>query len=125
MAVVFVTGGSGYVGRNLIRALVGRGDQVRALVFHAAALVEPHGTREQFYRATVVGTEHMLAAARAAGVKRLVHVGTEAVLADGKPIVRADETRPRAAKPTGAAPARSTSSPTASRPSCAASSPPC
>ena len=43
----------------------------------------------------------MLAAARAAGVRRFVHVGTEAVLADGKPIVRADETRPdsRAAAP--------------------------
>lgn len=29
--VVFVTGGSGFVGRNLIRALVARGDRVRAL----------------------------------------------------------------------------------------------
>src|SRR5688572_15494079 len=28
----FVTGGSGYVGRNLIRQLVRRGDEVRALV---------------------------------------------------------------------------------------------
>jgi nucleoside-diphosphate-sugar epimerase len=31
MPIVFVTGGSGYVGRNLIRALVARGDEVRAL----------------------------------------------------------------------------------------------
>ena len=31
MAQVFVTGGSGFVGRNLIRALVQRGDTVRAL----------------------------------------------------------------------------------------------
>jgi len=137
-AVAFVTGGSGYVGRNLIRALVARGDEVRALVrserskavvtalgaapvdgdlddvpgmtagmrgagvvHHAAAQVDQRGTREQFYRVTVLGTEHVLAAAVAAGVRRVVHVGTEAVLADGRPIVDADETRPRAAKPAG------------------------
>ena len=49
----------------------------------------------------VVGTEHALAAARAAGVRRFVHVGTEAVLADGKPIIRADESRPQPGKPAG------------------------
>jgi nucleoside-diphosphate-sugar epimerase len=43
----------------------------------------------------------MITAAREAGVKRFVHVGTEAVLADGKPIVRADETVPFPAKPAG------------------------
>jgi nucleoside-diphosphate-sugar epimerase len=43
-------------------------------------------------------------AARAAGVKRFVHVGTEAVLADGNPIVRADEARPLPAKAMGAYP---------------------
>jgi nucleoside-diphosphate-sugar epimerase len=32
---------------------------------------------------------------------RLVHVSTEAVLADGKPIVQADETRPRTTRPIG------------------------
>jgi nucleoside-diphosphate-sugar epimerase len=31
MAAAFVTGGSGFVGRNLIRHLVARGDRVRAL----------------------------------------------------------------------------------------------
>jgi nucleoside-diphosphate-sugar epimerase len=51
--------------------------------------------------ANVGGTERVLAAARTAGVRRVVHIGTEAVLADGKPIIRADETRPRAAKPAG------------------------
>ena len=138
MAIAFVTGGSGYVGRNLIRALVARGDEVRALarsagsvaavealgaravkgdlddeaamtegmrgadvVFHAAAQTDMSGSREQFQRVNVAGTEHVLAAAKAAGVKRLVHVGTEAVLADGKPIVRADETRPRTTRPAG------------------------
>jgi len=37
MALAFVTGGSGYVGRNLIRALRERGDVVRALARSAAA----------------------------------------------------------------------------------------
>jgi nucleoside-diphosphate-sugar epimerase len=138
MKSAFITGGSGFVGKHLIRALVARGVAVHALarsddasravteagatpvpgdlndrvvlergmrdcelVFHAAAYVKQHGSRRAFFAANVEGTAHVLAAAKAAGVKRFVHVGTEAVLADGKPIVRADETRPRAANPAG------------------------
>jgi nucleoside-diphosphate-sugar epimerase len=71
------------------------------VVIHAAAYVEEHGPIAEFLRVTVTGTENVLAAARAAGVPRLVHVSTEAVLADGKPIVRADETRPRTTRPVG------------------------
>lgn len=134
----FVTGGSGFVGRELIAGLRRRGIAVKALarsdaaaaavteagavpvrgdlddrlameagmrgadvVFHAAAYVKQHGPRADFFRINVGGTENALAAARAAGVKRFVHVGTEAVLADGRPIVRADETRPRAPRPAG------------------------
>jgi nucleoside-diphosphate-sugar epimerase len=138
MKEAFITGGSGFVGRHLISALVARGARVRALarseqaaravaqagaepvpgdledgtalqqgmqgcevVFHAAAYVKQHGSRAAFFAANVEGTERVLQAAKAAGVKRFVHVGTEAVLADGKPIVRADETRPRAKQPAG------------------------
>ncbi|MBA3538671.1 MAG: NAD-dependent epimerase/dehydratase family protein, partial [Deltaproteobacteria bacterium] len=68
---------------------------------HAAAHVEQHGPLAPFMAINVTGTEHALAAARAAGVRRFVHVGTEAVLADGHPIVRADETRPRTTRPAG------------------------
>jgi nucleoside-diphosphate-sugar epimerase len=71
------------------------------VVFHSAAHVAEHGPLAEFMRSTVTGTENVLAAARAAGVKRVVHISTEAVLADGKPIVRADETRPRATRPAG------------------------
>jgi nucleoside-diphosphate-sugar epimerase len=71
------------------------------VVFHAAAYVKETGTRDEFFEANVTGTKNVLAAARAAGVRRFVHVGTEAVLADGHPIVRADETRPRATNPVG------------------------
>jgi nucleoside-diphosphate-sugar epimerase len=70
-------------------------------VIHAAAYVEEHGPLDAFMRVTVTGTETALAAAQAAGVSRFVHVSTEAVLADGKPIVRADETRPRTTRPAG------------------------
>jgi nucleoside-diphosphate-sugar epimerase len=71
------------------------------VVIHAAAHVAEHGPLADFMRVTVTGTENTLAAARAAGVPRFVHVSTEAVLADGKPIVQADETRPRTTRPAG------------------------
>lgn len=134
----FVTGGSGFVGRQLIRALRTRGDRVRALarsdaaadkvvaagaeavrgdlddtatmqggmagcdvVFHAAAKVEVWGRREDFERVTVLGTRRALAAARAAGAPRFVHVSTEAVLVGGPPLVDVDETRPLPQRPLG------------------------
>ncbi len=134
----FVTGGSGFVGRNLISMLHARGDEIRALarstvaaetvqklgakpifgdlgnedalrtgisgcevVFHAAAIVEDWGRYEDFYRVNVIGTEHVLATARVAGVPKLVHVSTEAVLAGGPPIINADVIWPQAAKPIG------------------------
>ena len=71
------------------------------VVFHAAAYVKAYGSLSDFMKANVAGTEHVLSAARAAGVRRFVHIGTEAVLADGKPIVRADELRPYPTKPAG------------------------
>ena len=71
------------------------------VVFHAAAHTQETGKLETFLQVTVQGTKNVLSAAQATGVARFVHVGTEAVLADGKPIVRADETRPHAVKPMG------------------------
>jgi len=47
----------------------------------------------------------VLRAARAAGVQRLVHVSTEAVLVGGSPIRRAREDHPRPARPIGLYPA--------------------
>jgi len=69
--------------------------------FHAAAYVKGWGPREEFHRATVQGTERVIAAARAAGVRRLVHVSTEAVLAGGGSLANVDETRPRPRRPVG------------------------
>lgn len=127
----FVTGGSGYVGRNLIRQLQARGDTVRALVrspgsarivealgaesvmgdlddraamqagmsgcdtvFHAAAEVSEWGPRERYHAVNVEGTRRVLEAARGAGVPAFVHVGTEAALCDGSPLLNLDESRP-------------------------------
>ena len=72
------------------------------VVFHAAAHTDQWDPLDVHMRITARGTEHVLAAAKTSGVQRFVHVSTEAVLADGHPIVRADETRPLPAAPVGA-----------------------
>jgi nucleoside-diphosphate-sugar epimerase len=130
---VFVTGGSGFVGQALVRALVARGEQVVAMsrsersdkvlhelgaqpvradldtvrpqdlqgcdaVIHAGAHVEEWGPWETFERINVRGTERLLGAARQAHVRRFVHVGTEAALFDGRPLVQLDETAPLAVR---------------------------
>lgn len=64
------------------------------VAFHAAALVSEWGPWEAFARVNVRGTENALAACRAAGVRRFVHVGTEAALLDGAPLVHVDESAP-------------------------------
>lgn len=72
-----------------------------AVVFHSAAQVGDWGDPAEFQRINVDGTQHVLTAAQSAGVPRLVHVSTEAVLVGGPPIVRADESWPLPAQPVG------------------------
>ena len=64
------------------------------LAFHAAAKVEDWGDPADFERINVKGTENVIAACRGAGVRRLVHVGTEAALMAGQPLVNVDEAAP-------------------------------
>ncbi|MEA2402975.1 MAG: hypothetical protein QOK00_3378 [Thermoleophilaceae bacterium] len=64
------------------------------VAFHAAAKVEDWGDPDEFDRLNVRGTENVIAACRAAGVRRLVHVGTEAALMAGNPLVNVDEAAP-------------------------------
>jgi nucleoside-diphosphate-sugar epimerase len=64
------------------------------VAFHAAAKVEDWGDPAEFERLNVRGTEGVIAACRAAGVRRLVHVGTEAALMAGSPLVNVDESAP-------------------------------
>lgn len=137
MHKAFVTGGSGFVGRNLIRRLRAEGVSVTALarseaaantvaalgavpargdlldiaslcdgmqgsevVFHAAASVEDWGPKDHFWRINVEGTQSALSAAADSGVACFVHVGTEAVYADGRtPLTGLDENRPLPDKP--------------------------
>lgn len=127
---LFLTGGSGYVGRNLIRHFVTRGVEVRALArsAKAAATVEALGAEACLgdvhhrgladlmancrtlvhaaadtshghvslnqQRTNVDGTAHVFAAARAAGISRAIHISTESVLLDGRPLIAATEDRP-------------------------------
>jgi nucleoside-diphosphate-sugar epimerase len=135
---IFLTGGSGFVGRALIAALIAQGHRVAALArspqaaetvralgaepirgdlsnvnvlaagmtgctvaIHAAADVRDWGKRAEFMETTVRGTERVIEAARMAGVQRLVHIGTEAVLAGGAPIIDVDETAPYPETPEG------------------------
>ncbi|MGN9837807.1 NAD-dependent epimerase/dehydratase family protein [Nonomuraea sp. H19] len=64
------------------------------IAFHAAARTSRGGDRAAFWADNVEGTANVVRAAGEAGVRRLVHVGTEAALMDGQPLVRVDETAP-------------------------------
>jgi nucleoside-diphosphate-sugar epimerase len=64
------------------------------IAFHAAAKVEDFGDSADFERVNVQGTRNVVAACRAGGVRRLVHVGTEAALMAGQPLVNVDESAP-------------------------------
>jgi nucleoside-diphosphate-sugar epimerase len=64
------------------------------VAFHCAAHLGDWGSRADFERGNVQGTRNALAAARQAGVRRFVHVGTEAALLAGKPLIEVDERAP-------------------------------
>ncbi len=64
------------------------------VAFHAAAKVEDWGDPADFERLNVRGTQNVIDACRDAGVRRLVHVGTEAALMVGQPLINVDESAP-------------------------------
>jgi nucleoside-diphosphate-sugar epimerase len=65
-------------------------------VVHCAAHVEEWGPWRDYWRYNVEATKRMLAAAKEAGVKRFVHIGTEAALFRGQDMREVDETYPLA-----------------------------
>lgn len=66
------------------------------VAFHSAAKLGDWGPWDEFRRVNVTGTRTVIGACRSAGVRRLVHVGTEAALLRGQPLVAADERTPLA-----------------------------
>ena len=76
--------------RDSLRA----GSEGCEIAFHAAAKVGDWGDPADFERLNVRGTQNVIDACRDAGVRRLVHVGTEAALMAGQPLVNVDEEAP-------------------------------
>lgn len=64
------------------------------LIIHSAAFVEEWGTRQQFWQANVEGTRQLLEVAKKAGVKKFIHISTEASLFNGQDMIDIDETYP-------------------------------
>jgi nucleoside-diphosphate-sugar epimerase len=62
--------------------------------FHAAAKLGEWGARREFEQGNVAGTENVLRGCHEAGVRRFVHVGTEAALLAGEPLIEVDERAP-------------------------------
>lgn len=71
MGTIFVTGGSGFVGRNLIRALAARGDEVRALARSEVAAQAVQGEGAQAVRGDLLDAAAL--AAGVAGCERVFH----------------------------------------------------
>ena len=125
----FVTGGTGFIGANLVRLLVDEGYTVRALVrptsrldnlqsldvelvkgdlsdpniwqqmvgcqvlFHVAAHYSLwQAEKDALYRHNVLGTRHVLAAARQAGIERTVYTSSVAAIGVGGSGTVVDET---------------------------------
>ncbi len=63
-------------------------------IIHCAAFVGPWGYRKDFWEGNVDGTSQLLQVAKQAGVKRFIHMGTEAALFHGQNMVQIDETYP-------------------------------
>ena len=133
---VLVTGGSGFVGANLVSELLERGHPVRSFdrapsplpahprlqvvegdicdkdmvaaavegidtVFHTAAIIDLMGGasvtdeyRQRSFAVNVGGTENLVEAGQAAGVKRFVYTASNSVVMGGKQISGGDETLP-------------------------------
>ncbi len=70
------------------------GAEGASVAFHLAAHLGTWGDPDDFERGNVTGTKNALAATERAGVARFVHVGTEASLMAGDPLVNVDETAP-------------------------------
>jgi polyketide synthase len=64
-------------------------------VFHCGAMVSDWGPRRQFHRVNVDGTRHVIVAALAAGVQRLIHLSSAAVYGYPRTSQPIDEQHPQ------------------------------
>jgi nucleoside-diphosphate-sugar epimerase len=64
------------------------------LVYHTAAVAGIWGPWKLFYETNTLGTQHVLAGCRAAGVRRLVFTSSPSVTFDGRPQENVDESAP-------------------------------
>ena len=73
-----------------------RADQVAGCdaVIHSAAVINTWAPAEDYWRTNVAGASRMLDAARSAGVRRFIHISTEAVLTRGRHMRDIDESYP-------------------------------
>jgi 2-alkyl-3-oxoalkanoate reductase len=76
------------------REAVLRAAQGCDIIFHVAALAGIWGKFEDFYRANVTGTENVLAACRAQGIRQLVYTGSPSVVFNGDDLEGGDESLP-------------------------------
>jgi nucleoside-diphosphate-sugar epimerase len=68
--------------------------QQSEIVIHAAAMVESWGDKKEFWNTNVEGTRQLATIAKTAGVKKFIHISTEAVLWTGKNLIDIDERTP-------------------------------
>lgn len=64
------------------------------IVFHVAAKAGVWGPYEEFYKANVLGTKHVIEACRQHGVKRLVYTSSPSVVFDGTDMEGVNESIP-------------------------------
>src|SRR6478735_1394758 len=76
------------------RHALDRGCRSAETVFHVAGRVGVWGPRGDFFRVNVDGTKNLLAACRAAGVRRLVYTSSPSVVYNGGDLRNVDESAP-------------------------------
>jgi len=64
------------------------------IIYHVAAKAGVWGAYEDFYRANVLGTRHVIAACRRHAIRRLVHTSSPSVVFDGTDMEGVDESVP-------------------------------
>src|SRR5512135_2977417 len=75
-------------------AVLRRGCEGVGTVFHVAGRVGVWGPEEEFFRVNVEGTDNVIVACRAAGVRRLVYTSSPSVVYSGGDLAGVNESAP-------------------------------